>query len=254
MFDMPKSRKNITWHSKEKKISPDVRNARKVFFKMLGWIIKMTLFMAAAGIVAPLIINITMVKSMEKYVYHNIDEIPPRAAIMILGAQIRGRTLSPILRDRVDGGIAAFNAGKAKKLLLSGDHSQIYYDEVNAMRLYILANAPEIEHEDIFMDHAGFNTWDSMYRAREVFEVNELLIVTQKFHISRAVCMARSLGIDAIGYGLPDEKFGRTSLQAWKTREFFARIKAVYSMVFNIQPKFLGEKYPIMGDGRTTWF
>ena len=190
---------------------------------------------------------------MEKYIYSEVNGIPHRATIMVLGAQIRGRTLSPILRDRVNGGIALIQNGKGNKLLLSGDHGDIYYDEVNAMRLYVLANAPEIPHEDIFMDHAGFNTWDSMYRARDVFEVKDLLIVTQQFHISRAVCMARSLGINAIGYGLPEKQFGNNSIQAWKIREYFARIKALYSIVFNIKPKYLGDKFPITGDGRDTW-
>lgn len=209
--------------------------------------------MAAAVLIASVIINITMVKSMEQYVYSDISQIPPRMTVMVLGAQIRGKTLSPILRDRVDGGIALIQNGKGNKLLLSGDHGEIYYDEVNAMRLYVLANAPEIPHEDIFMDHAGFNTWDSMYRARDVFGVKDLLIVTQKFHISRAVCMARSLGINAIGYGLEEEQYGQQNLQAWRTREFFARIKAVLSIVFNVKPKYLGEKIPITGDGQDTW-
>ena len=221
--------------------------------KVFTRILKAVIFLAVAGLVASIVINITMVKSMEKYIYSDINQIPSRAVIMVLGAQIRGKTLSPILRDRVEGGIEAVRNEKGVKLLLSGDHGQIYYDEVNAMRLYVLQNAPEIHEEDIFMDHAGFNTWDSMYRARDVFEVTELLIVTQQFHISRAVCMARSLGINAVGYGLPEEQFGKTGLQAWKTREFFARIKALFSMLFNIQPKYLGEKFPITGDGRSTW-
>ena len=209
--------------------------------------------LGAVGFLASVIINLVMVKSMEKYVYAEINQIPERATIMVLGAQIRGRTLSPILQDRVDGGIALLMAGTGQKLLLSGDHGDIYYDEVTAMRLYVLANAPDIPHEDIFMDHAGFSTWDSMYRARDVFEVDELVIVTQNFHISRAVCMARSLGINAIGYGLPEERFGKNNIQAWKTREYLARLKAFYSIIFNVKPKYLGEKFPIKGDGRATW-
>jgi SanA protein len=221
--------------------------------KAVAFIVRLVLILAALGIITTLIINIAMVKSMEKYVYADINDIPYRATIMVLGAQTRGTTLSPVLQDRVDGGIALMQAGKGEKLLLTGDHGQLYYDEVNAMRLYVLANAPEILHEDIFMDHAGFNTWDSMYRARDVFEVKELLIVTQEFHISRAGCMARSLGIDAVGYGLAEDRFGKMNLQAWRTREFLARIKAVYSIIFNIQPKYLGDIIPISGDGRATW-
>jgi len=210
------------------------------------------IFAGIAGLAASLIINITMIKNMEKYIYSEINSIPSKSTIMVLGAQIRGRTLSPILQDRVNGGIALMQAGKGRKLLLTGDHGQ-YYDEVNAMRLYVLANAPDIPHENIFIDHAGFSTWDSMYRAKEIFEVKELLIVTQQFHISRAVCMARSLGIDAVGYGLAEDRFTGRNLQSWRIREYFARIKAMYSIVFNIKPKQLGDIKPITGDGRDTW-
>jgi SanA protein len=221
--------------------------------KIVKLFLQIIIFLVVAAVTASLIINITMVKSMEKYIYSDISSIPFRATVMVLGAQTRGTTLSAVLQDRVDGGIALMQAGKGDKLLLTGDHGQLYYDEVNAMRLYVLANAPEILHEDIFMDHAGFNTWDSMYRARDVFEVKELLIVTQEFHISRAVCMDRRLGINAIGYGLAEEKKKKMNLQAWRTREFFARLKALYSIIFNIQPKYLGDKIPISGDGRATW-
>ena len=157
------------------------------------------------------------------------------------------------MQDRVEAGIRLMKDSKGKKLLLSGDHGQRYYDEVNAMRLYVLANAPGIDEEDIFMDHAGFSTWDSMYRARDVFEVKDLLIVTQKFHISRAVCMARSLGLDAVGYGINQDRFQGRSLRSWRFREYFARVKAFYSIVFKPKPRYLGEKIPISGDGRATW-
>ena len=230
-----------------------IQNQGKKIFILLRRVLKIMIYLAAAGFVSSLIINITMVKSMEKYIYSDIGEIPSRSAVMVLGAQIRGKTLSPILQDRVNGGIALIQTGRGKKLLLSGDHGQIYYDEVNAMRLYVLEHAPEIPEEDIFMDHAGFSTWDSMYRARDVFEVSELLIVTQKFHISRAVCMARSLGIDAVGYGLGEEHFNGKNLEALRVREYFARIKALYSIVFNIKPRYLGDKIPITGNGRDTW-
>ena len=210
-------------------------------------------FLALAGCMTTLIINVAMVKGTQKYIYTDVDQLPPRTAVMVLGAQTHGRTLSPILQDRVNGGIAVVRGGKGKKLLLSGDHGELYYDEVNAMRLYVLANAEDISHEDIFMDHAGFSTWDSMYRARDVFQVKDLIVVTQEFHISRAVCMARSLGIDAVGFAINEDRFQGRTLRAWKTREYFARIKALFSIVFRVKPRFLGDKIPITGDGRTTW-
>jgi SanA protein len=206
-----------------------------------------------AAVIGSLLINIMIVKGTEKYIYRDIEAIPSRTAVMVLGSQIRGRSLSPVLRDRVIGGIDLLERGKGRKLLLSGDHGQIYYDEVNAMRLYVLANAPGIREEDIFMDHAGFSTWESMYRARDVFEVKDLLIVTQEFHISRAVAMARSLGLDAAGYSINQAKFRGPTLRYWEFREYFARVKAFLSIIFKPKPRYLGDKIPIQGDGRATW-
>jgi SanA protein len=207
----------------------------------------------AAALALTVIINISIIAGARKHTYSETDVLPERTAVLILGSQIRGTTLSPVLQDRVDSGIRLMKERKGKKLLLSGDHGQVYYDEVNAMRLYVLANAPVIREEDIFMDHAGFNTWDSMYRARDVFEVKDLIIVTQRFHISRAVCIARSLGLDAVGYGINQDRFRGKSLRNWQVREYFARIKAFYSIIAKPKPRYLGDKIPILGDGRATW-
>jgi vancomycin permeability regulator SanA len=106
--------------------------------KILGRVLLTMLFIALAGVLTTLIINIVMVKGMEKYIYTDISQLPSRTAVMVLGAQTHGTNLSPILRDRVNGGIEAFQSGKGKKLLLTGDHGELYYDEVNAMRLYVL--------------------------------------------------------------------------------------------------------------------
>jgi SanA protein len=207
----------------------------------------------AAVLAVTAIINLGMIHATRSYIYDDIDAVPYRTAILVLGSQIRGTKLSPVLQDRVEAGISLMENSKGEKLLLSGDHGQRYYDEVNAMRLYVLANAPAIREEDIFMDHAGFSTWDSMYRARDVFEVKDLLIVTQQFHISRAVCMARSLGLDAVGYGVNQDRFSGRSLRSWRFREYLARVKAFYSIMTRPKPRYLGEKIPISGDGRATW-
>jgi SanA protein len=221
--------------------------------KTIKIIVMVLLISLSAAFFITAAINAGIVITARKYVHNDIAALPPRTAILILGSQTRGTRLSRVLQDRVDAGISLMEGGKGKKLLLSGDHGQRYYDEVNAMRLYVLSNAPSIRQEDIFMDHAGFNTWDSMYRARDVFEVKDLLIVTQEFHISRAVCIARSLGLDAVGYGINQDNFRGRSLRYWRLREYMARVKAFYSIVTKPKPRYLGDKIPISGDGRTTW-
>ena len=202
---------------------------------------------------ATLLINIGIILVARRYVYNDINMVPPRTAVLVLGSQTHGTRLSPVLQDRVDAAIRLRGKGTAEKLLLSGDHGQKFYDEATAMRLYVLGNAPYIPEEDIFVDYAGFSTWESMYRARNVFKVSDLIIVTQQFHISRAVSMARSLGMDAVGYGINQDRFRGRSLRNWHLREYLARVKAFYSIVFKPKPRFLGDKIPISGDGRASW-
>jgi SanA protein len=220
-------------------------------------IAKKCLFLAAGLVIfialGTLIINAGIIGTSGKYIYRDLEEIPPGTAVLVLGSQTSGTRLSRVLEDRVLGGIELIEAGKGRKLLLSGDHGERYYDEVNAMRLYVLANAPEIPGEDIFMDHAGFSTYDSMYRARDVFEVKDLIIVTQEFHISRAVFIARKLGLEAVGYAQSQSKFPLKTRLSWEIREYLARVKAFISVIFKPNPRYLGEPIPITGDGQNTW-
>jgi len=211
------------------------------------------LIITIAFILLTIIINIGIVLSAKKYIYTDISEIPSRTVVLVLGARVHGTRPSPVLEDRVKAGIELMVNQKGRKLLLSGDHGRKYYDEVNTMKLYVLDNAPEIPHEGIFMDHAGFSTWDSMYRARDVFEIKDLIIVTQEFHISRAVVMARSLGMDAVGYSINQDHYANNWRRSWYFREYFARVRAFFTIIFKLKPRFLGEVIPILGDGRESW-
>jgi SanA protein len=202
--------------------------------------------------IVTLCINGGMVLSTRKFIYRDVESLPSKTAVLVLGSQIRQGRPSPVLRDRIDAGILVVESGKGRKLLLSGDHGRTNYDEVNVMRRYAMDSSP-IREEDIFMDHAGFNTYDSMYRARDVFEVKDLVIVTQEFHINRAVYIARALGLDAVGFAVNQDRFGKRGLRLWKSREYLARVKAFFAVQVKAKPRYLGEKIPITGDGRATW-
>ena len=216
-------------------------------------IIRIFLIGLAVFLLLTVLINAGMVLSVQKYIYTNIDDLPYRTAILVLGSQIVGTRLSPVLEDRVLMGISLMEHDKGDKILLSGDHGQPFYDEVTAMQLYVLRNAPFIQEKDIFLDYAGYSTWDSVYRARDVFKINDLVIVTQEFHISRAIFMARCLGMNAIGMSINQERFAGPSLRDWQIREYFARLKAFYSIIFRPKPLQLGDSFPINGDGRESW-
>ncbi len=197
-------------------------------------------------------VNLLILWKTSNYIYTDMAELPESQAIIVLGAYVRGDNLSLVLEDRVKDGINLYTNGISNKILLSGDHGKVNYDEVNGMRGYVLDNS-DISEEDIFLDHAGFDTYDSMYRAIEIFGIESAVIVTQEFHIQRAVYIARELGIDAVGYSVNQEKYKRILQFKWFLREALSRVKAFIDVISNSKPKYLGEMIPIDGDGRLSW-
>ncbi len=184
------------------------------------------------------------------YVVPSVDQAPSAQVAIVLGASVGadGRP-SPMLADRLQTGIELYESGKVRKLLLSGDHGTVPYDEVNAMRTYVMEHG--VPPEDVFMDHAGFSTFETMYRARDVFVVEDALVVTQQFHLDRAVYTARALGLQVTG--VPADLRPYRGLDRLRIREWFARCKAVLQLhVLGSEPRFLGPAIPITGDGRAT--
>jgi SanA protein len=171
-------------------------------------------------------------------------------AIIVLGALVwdDGQP-SSMLQDRLDTAYALYKAGKAPKILVSGDHSREEYDEVNGMRRYLEDKG--VPTEAIFMDHAGFDTYSTMYRARGVFVVKTAIVVTQKYHLYRALFLADSMGIDA--QGVDCERYKSKYQLYYDAREIAARAKDFFTaLVFKPQPKYLGDEMPISGSGVVT--
>ena len=217
--------------------------------KRLLWIAISIGIAALLGIAAFFSIQAYIKGFAKPYVISNPDDAPVSDAVMVLGAYVdSGGRPSLVLRDRLDYGYELYAQGRAGKIIVSGDHGQKEYNEVAAMRDYLLEKG--VPREDIFMDHAGFNTYDSMYRAKEIFGVETLLIATQEFHISRSVYIARKLGMEAYGYPSPDRSVLRMGL--YNRRESLARVKAFWDVLIKRQPRFLGDAIPIGGDGGLT--
>ncbi len=202
------------------------------------------------AVVSVLIMNLVVVGGAKGHIVRSPGKVTRAPVAIVLGAKVlENQRLSDMLADRVNTGIELYKKGKVKKLLLTGDHGQTAYDEVNSMRKYALERG--VPAEDIFMDHAGFNTYDSMCRARDVFEVKQAVIVTQDFHLARSVYTARALGIDASGVSADRHIYAGVVLN--EAREALARIKAFIQLtITHPKPKFLGSKIPITGDGRLT--
>lgn len=169
--------------------------------------------------------------------------------VLVLGCGLRrDGTPSQLLDDRILTGVRVYETGVTDRILMSGDHGRKSYDEVNAMKTRA-ANSG-IPAGNIFCDHAGFSTYESMYRALDIFGADKIIIVTQSYHLSRAVYDARRLGIDAYGVAATGHAY-QTSLYR-EGREFLARAKDVIWCVFKPEPTYRGEKIPITGDGSLT--
>ena len=178
-------------------------------------------------------------------------QVPRAQAALVLGAQVmpNGKP-SSMLADRITAAEELYRTGRVEKLLLSGDHGRVSYDEVGTMRRILLARG--IPAEDIFTDHAGFDTWDSAQRARRVFNVRSAVVVTQGFHMARALYDARHAGLEATGYIADRRSYGRV-MPRLRVREAAARVKTLADVVTGADPHFLGAQIPISGDGRASW-
>jgi SanA protein len=217
----------------------------RVMLKMLIYLFVVTIIVAA-GV---LLVNWYVRAGSSSFVMEP-SEVPPSEAAVVLGCYVfPDGNPSAMLYDRVLTGVELYREGKVSKILMTGDHGEASYNEVNTMRL--LAEKMEVPTEDIFMDHAGFNTYESMYRARDVFKVKSAIIVTQDFHLNRAVYLARKMGIEA--HGVKADKRQYCQMKYYNTREILARMKAfLQAEITKPRPTFLGTPIPITGDGRAT--
>ena len=177
------------------------------------------------------------------------QEIEKVDCILVLGCGIKkDGTPSDMLADRVDTAIALYQAGVSDKILMSGDHGQNGYDEVSAMKIYAMQKG--VPSEAVFMDHAGFSTYESMVRAKEIFGVTSCVVVTQEYHLYRGVYNAQMQGIEA--YGVAADKRSYTQAFQRITREILARGKdCIYSLV-KPAPTYLGDFVGLDGSGDKT--
>lgn len=169
--------------------------------------------------------------------------------ILVLGCGVRpDGTPSAMLADRLQRGVSLYNSKVSPKILMSGDHGQDDYDEVNTMKDYALEKG--VPTEDIFMDHAGFSTYESMYRAKEIFKAEKIVIVTQQYHLYRAIYIAEQLGLEAYGVNCNYHDYSGQLMR--DIREVLARVKDFGMCITKPEPTFLGDVIPVQGDGSLT--
>lgn len=215
----------------------------KIFKKIIIAILCICLL----GGIAVVGINAYMISYANKYILTEEDlKSEDFDCIMVLGAGLWDGEPSPMLQERLDFGLIAYETECSGKLLMSGDHGRKEYDEVNKMKEVAVQNG--VPADNVFMDHAGFSTYESMYRARDVFQVEKMVIVTQEYHLYRAVYNARKLGIDAYGFAADRLEYPIYN----DVREALARLKDFFYCIVEPEPTYLGEIIPISASGSLT--
>lgn len=227
-------------------------------------IFQLFLCLIVAGIAAALGINFYVKKTTENQILDKDQfltsskedsasskegSISTADCILVLGAGIhQDGSPTPMLADRLDTAIALYQSHAAPKLLMSGDHGRKDYDEVQTMKDYAIEKG--VPSEDIFMDHAGFSTYESLYRARDIFQAQTILIVTQEYHLYRALYIANALSLKAQGVPADTQKYAGQTYR--DLREILARDKDFLTSIYKPDPTFLGEAIPVSGNGDLT--
>ncbi len=225
----------------------------KKWFKKVSYlnILMSLIIVGVIGLVVMFFINGYMKVSVKNRII-----TPEKAAaleevdcILVLGAGVfdNGRP-SSMLSDRLSVGVDLYKSGASDRLLMSGDHGRVGYDEVNVMKQYAIdAGIPSSE---IFMDHAGFSTYESLYRAREIFEADKIIIVSQEYHLYRALYIGEKLGLEVYGVASdPRQYVGQSRREA---REVLARVKDFFYVIVKPKPTYLGDSIPVSGNGDLT--
>ena len=218
-------------------------------FRLLYNIVKTVFFLCLLVSAAAVLINLLMLAGTAPLV-KKAEQLKHSTVAIIPGAGVYGNKASPILHDRLATALMLYQNGIVSKLLVSGDHGKKYYDEVNVMRKWLQAKG--VPQKDIYLDHAGFSTYETIYRADYIFCVEDAIIVTQHYHLARSLTIAFSRGIKVQGVAADQREY--ESIKFLVMRERLARIKDFfYAFMLKPEPAFLGEKIPITGDSKPSW-
>ncbi|MDH5719921.1 MAG: YdcF family protein [Spirochaetia bacterium] len=195
--------------------------------------------------------NVTLYFKYKNRIYTEISTLPPMQTALVLGTSVKpGGKPSVFLLERLDKAVELYRNHRVQKLLLTGDNTGKYYDEVNAMREYVLKY--NVNSKDIFLDHNGIRTLDSIFRGKNKFLIKDAVLVTQKIYQPRALFLAESFDLKAVGYAADS---GRVKLSIYNmAREFFARYLAIIDVyLLNKKSKYMGKTISISGNGEKTW-
>ena len=216
---------------------------------MKKFMIYVIIFLIIIGLVV-MGINLYVKLSTQKQIIEakEVSKLDGVDCIVVLGAGVWGDKPSPMLEDRLIQAIELYKNNVSSKIIMSGDHGRVEYDEVNIMKNFAIEKG--VPSEDIFMDHAGFSSYDSIYRAKAIFNAKKIVIVTQKYHLYRSLYIANSLGIEAYGVGSDPRQYVGAAYR--ELREILARNKDFIKCIFKPKPTYLGDIIPVSGSGDVT--
>jgi len=200
-------------------------------------------FLTIIGIIVITAVNYYVKSKTNPLIYHSVNEVPGEKIGIVFGAGIRGNNPSKYLKDRLDAGIDLYRQHKIKIILLSGDNGSDEHDELTVMKRYCYNHG--VDTTKIFLDYAGFDTYSTMYRAKHIFNIDKAILVSQAYHLNRAVYIGNSLGIESVGFAADVGTYHNYNYV--KFRECFTICKSVIDVARGREPHFLGNQIDING-------
>ena len=212
---------------------------KKIFKKHF----KKLIVLAIIGLMLVLSVNFYVKSLTNVLIYNSLNQVPNENVGIIFGAGIIGDKPSKYLKDRLDKGIELYNSNKINKILISGDNGSDEHDELTVMKKYCFEKG--VDSTKIYIDYAGFDTYSTMYRAKNIFKIKSAVLISQKYHLNRALYIGNRLNIKSIGFSANEGEYRNYSYVCF--REYFSTFKAVLDIIRNRKPKFLGNEINING-------
>ena len=204
---------------------------------------KIALYLAIVGLIAIVSVNYYVRSSTKKNIHHSLKRFPKNDVGIIFGAGIKGDQPSKYLKDRLDAGILLWKAKRINKILLSGDNGRDEYDELTVMKNYCFKHG--VDTTKIFIDYAGFDTYSTLYRAKHIFKIKKATLISQEYHLNRAIYIGQKLGIKSVGYSANKGQY--LGYQYVTFREYGSIFKSFFDVLRNREPRFLGNQIDING-------
>ncbi|WP_374174074.1 vancomycin high temperature exclusion protein [Flavobacterium tructae] len=206
-------------------------------------LLKKLIYLLIIGVIAIISVNWYVKSSTSNLIYYTVNNLPKNEVGIIFGAGINGDQPSKYLKDRLDAGILLYKTHKINKILLSGDNGRDEYDELTVMKTYCFNHG--VDTTKIFIDYAGFDTYSTMYRASHIFKIKKATLVSQEYHLNRAIYIGQKLGVKSIGFSANKGEY--LGYQYVTFREYGSIFKSFFDVLRNRKPRFSGNPIDING-------